>query len=324
TTTTDKDGHFEFPSRREDAYYYVVIRKAPYAPIDQIVSSEGPIEATLRRAVNSWIEVRNAAGELLKRARVATISIRTEENTQTYIWRGTEHLLGLEFTESGDDGRLNLPPLPEGAIVDLRIDHPQWAQAKLSNATVHEGRLNSVYLPAGVMTTLEFIADSRTLITLDGLTCETLLLGKSSSAAETVLGIPMTIDGDRITLCAHPATYDPLHLKAPGVAITPKFERLTIERDAEKKLRFLVRKTVNVSGRVVHADGTPHRGADVAAQIENLSPDGAVPGAREWTYFGNAESDEDGKFTLTLPPGHAATGTQPGRGLRRRVRDGPQ
>jgi thiol-disulfide isomerase/thioredoxin len=305
TTTTDKDGDFAFPSRREDAYYYVVIRKAPYAPIEQIVSTEGPTEATLRPAVNSWIEVRDAAGDLLKGARVTTIAIRTQENPQTHIWRGTEHLLGLEFTASDEGGRLNLPPLPEGAIVDIRIDHPQWAQAKLANATVHEGQLSSVYLPAGVMTTFEFVADPRTPITLDGLTCETLLLGKSSGSAETLLQIPMTVDGDRITFCAHPATYDSLNLKAPGVAITPAFDRLTIERDAKKELRFLVRDTVNASGRVMHSDGTPHKYADVSAEMENLSPDGAVPGAREWTYAARAETDEEGKFTLALPPGRS-------------------
>lgn len=64
-------------------------------------------------------------------ARIASLSIRTEENTETYLWRGMEHLFGFEFTASDDAGRLNLPPLPDGAVVDLRIDHPRWAQAKL-------------------------------------------------------------------------------------------------------------------------------------------------------------------------------------------------
>lgn len=42
-TATDNQGRFEFRSRREDAYYYVVIRQAPYTPVDQIVGS-GPAQ----------------------------------------------------------------------------------------------------------------------------------------------------------------------------------------------------------------------------------------------------------------------------------------
>lgn len=305
TTATDKLGQFDFPSRREDAYYYVVIRKAPYAPIEQIVGAEGPIQATLRPAVDAWIEVRSAAGDPLKGARVAYISIRTEENTQTYLWRGMEHLLGFEFTASDDAGRLNLPPLPDGAVVDLRIDHPRWAQAKLANATVREGRLDSVTLSAGVMTTFEFVADPRTPIALDGLTCEISLWAQSSSAAETISRIPMTIAGNQITFCAHPATYDSLDMKAMGMVITPELDRLSIKPGTEKKLRFLMRKTVSVSGRVVHPDGTPHRGAEVVTRIENLSPDGPLLGAREWIYGARAEADEQGNFTLALPPGRS-------------------
>ncbi|HEX5447015.1 MAG TPA: redoxin domain-containing protein [Pirellulales bacterium] len=305
TTATDHQGRFAFRSRPEDAYYYVVIRQAPYAPIDQIVGAEGPIEATLRPAVDAWVEVRSAAGEPLQGARITSLSIRTEQNTQTYVWRGMEHLLGFEFTASDDAGRLDLPPLPDGAVVDLRIDHPRWAQTKLANATVHEGRLDSVALSAGVMTTLEFVADPRTPLALDGLICETSLLGQSSSAAGSLSRIPMTVAGNRITFCAHPATYESLDLKAAGMAITPQFYRLSIETGAEKKLRFLVRKTVNVAGRVVHADGTPHRGAEAVARIENLSPDGPIAGAPEWTYGDRAETDEQGNFTLALPPGRS-------------------
>ena len=65
------------------------------------------------------------------------------------------------------------------------------------------------------------------------------------------------------------------------------------------------RKTVAVSGRVMRQDGAPHQGAQILAQIENLSPDGHVAGAREWTYARSASTDAACKFALALPPGRS-------------------
>jgi peroxiredoxin len=168
---------------------------------------------------------------------------------------------------------------------------------------VTQGRLNVVSMPVGVMTTFEFVADPRTPMTLDGLTCETLLLAESSKAAETIHRIPMTITGNQIRLCAHPVHDALIRLKSSGVAITPELNGLTIPQTAETKLRFLVRKTVNVSGRVVHRDGTPHKGTRVVGQIENLTPEGTTPSLKEWTSFGAAVTDPDGKYTIALAPG---------------------
>ena len=307
---TDADGYFEFPERPDDAPYYVVIRKVPYAAIWQkCVSTEGAAKVILRSAVDTWIQVRNAAGAPLKGARITNLSIRTQENTLTSVSRGMEHLLGWKFTASDDAGRLNLPPLPENAFIDVRIDHPLWAQEKLSNLRVSDGRLESVSLPEGVLTTFEFVADARTPMTVEGLICETMLFSESSQSAETLNRIPMTITGSQIKFCAHPVTYEIARLRATAIAITPEFARLTLAQEAEKTVRFLVRKTVNVSGRVVRRDGTPHKGVRVLGQIENLSPDGPVPGPNEWIYFGNTETDVDGKYTISLPPGHNIVST---------------
>lgn len=303
TVTTDANGQFEFPPRAEDAYYYVIISKTAYAPMSPIVSADGPIKATMRPAVDSWIEVRNGDGEPLEGARIANLTIRTPENPQTYIWRGMEHLFGFEFLPSDMTGRLNLPPLPKGALVDLRVDHPQWAQAHLSNVEAADGHVGTAVLAEGVITTFEFFVDPRTPLTLDGLTCETMLLSESSRSVATLNRIPMRIVGDRIDFCAHPVTYSMARLKAPGVVITPVFDSLAIPLGADKKVRFLVRKTVNVSGRVLNRDGSPHSGAQVYGEIENLSPDGPVDGANEWTFSGGTETDNDGKFTVAAAPG---------------------
>jgi peroxiredoxin len=304
TATTDAEGKFEFAARPNDTYYYVLISKTPFATIEQIVQEDGPVKATLRSAVDSWIEVHNVSGEPLKGARITNITIRSDENSGYYISRGWEHLFGIEFSASDESGRLKLPPLPEGAIVDIRVDHPQWAQAKLSNAKVTSGHLDNLYMPTGVMTTFEFVADSRTPMTLDGITCEVLLLSQRSNSVESLLRLPLTITGDAIKICVHPVNYRMFRLKAPGVTITPMFDQLTIAREPEKKVRFLVRKNVKVAGRVIHLDGTPHKGARVWAKTENLSPDGVTSVDGEMSYCADAETEADGKFSIELPPGH--------------------
>ena len=303
TVTTSAEGQFEFPSRPADGYYYAVIRKEHYAPLSQIVGSEGPIGVTLRPAVAGWLEARTADGDPLAGARIANISVRSEGNTESYIWRGVEQYFGFEFLPSDSAGRLNLPPLPAGALVDVRVDHPRWAQARLANLAAVAGRAGAVTLPKGVMTTFEFVADSRTPLKLDGLACEVLLLAKSSHAAESLVREPFAISDNRITFCAHATTYRPVMLTVPGVAITPYCDALTIAVGDTQPRRFLVRKTVSVSGRVLHRDGMPHRGVRINAQVENLSPDGPAAGVPEWTYIAGAETDAEGKFTIALPPG---------------------
>ena len=305
TMVTDAEGRFEFPSRGNDAYYYVILRKASFAPTGQIVSAEGPLKITLRPAVDAWIEVRNATGQPLAGARIANITIRTEGNSQDYLWRGMEHFYGLKFLPSDADGRLKLPPLPQSALIDIRIDHPDWAQAKVSNVRVAAGRLTEATLPAGVRTTFEFVADSRAPVALDALTCEVLMLSQSSGSPASILRLPMTIVGDQIRLCAHPVAYDSLRLTAPDLVITPEYDRLTIAEGTEPKMRFLVRPAVQVSGRVLRKDGTPHRGVSVLGQVENVSPDGRIPDDSQWKYSGNVETDAEGRYTLTLAPGRS-------------------
>jgi peroxiredoxin len=140
---------------------------------------------------------------------------------------------------------------------------------------------------------------------LDGLDCEMMLLSQTSASAETLNRVPLTILDDRIRFCAHPVKYKAISLTIPGVAITPVYDSLTVTSGAEKQLQFLVRKTVGVSGKVLHRDGSPHKGARIFAQIENLSPSGIAPEIDERAYFGVAETNADGNFTIALPPGRA-------------------
>ena len=303
TKTTDDRGEFEFSARPNDAYYYVIIRKASFAPVSHVLGTEGPIKTTLRPAVKTWIDVRSAKGDLLKGARLTSLAIRTPENAETFVWRGMEHLFDYEFGPSDETGRLNLPPLPKGAIIDLRVDHPQWAQARLGNATVEAGPGGSLTLPAGVITTFEFVTDPKSPFSLEGVSCEVLLLSQTSDSAASIMRVPMPIKDNAFRFCAHPGTYDMARLKAPGLAITPNFDRLAIGREGEPKVRLLVRKTVNLSGRVMHKDGTPHPGASVHGRIRNLSPDGPVQGENQWSYLSSVETDAEGKFTVTLAPG---------------------
>lgn len=310
TTKTDASGRFQFPTRPADAYFYVILRKSGLATISSTASAESPLKATMRLAVESWIEVRDEKGQPLSEAQVANLEILSAENGQTYAWRGMEGLLGWAFGKSDSTGRLELPPLPEGANVEIRITHPEWAQAKVTKLKVVPGQIGTAVLPAGVKTRFELAADPRTPVDLEGLELEMMVWSESSSSAVSLMRLPMTVRDQHIEFTAHPAAYQMVELKADGFVITPKIGNTFESKPFELKKgtspvhRFLVRRTTNVEGCVLQADGTPHKGVGVYAQIENITPEGTTPDG-EWAYTGFTETKADGRFTMQLPPGKA-------------------
>lgn len=302
STTTDAKGNFVFPSRANDAYYYVILRKQSFAAIDQMVSVDGPIKATLRSSTQSWINVESTSGQALAGAKVVNISIHSDDNSQAYIWRGVEHLFEMKFDPSDASGRLMLPPLPEGATVDIRLDHPQQAPILLKNLQVNKGQLGTASMVAGVMTTFEFVVDDRAPASLDGKSCEVLLMARSSGSGQSI-NVAMPIIGNRLQFCAHPTNYDMVRLSIPGFTITPNYESMTIDAADEKKAKFLLRKQFKVTGRVTHPDGSPHPEADVLAMTQNLLPDGSISSKEGMTFCNRVETDAEGRYSIDLPAG---------------------
>jgi peroxiredoxin len=310
TTETDASGRFQFPTRATDAYFYVVLRKSGLATLSFTASAESPVKATMRPAVESWIEVRDENGRPLSGAQVANLEILSAENGQTYAWRGMERLLGWKFGPSDSTGRLDLPPLPEGVNVEIRITHPDWAQAKVTKLEAVAGQIGTAVLPAGVKTRFELAADPRTPVDLEGLDLEMMVWAESSSSAVSLMRLPMTVHDQYIEFTAHPAAYQMVELKADGFVITPRIGNTFESKPFELKKgtspvhRFLVRRTTSVEGRVLQADGTPHKDVGVYAQIENITPEGAAPDG-EWAHTGFTETNAEGRFTMQLPPGKA-------------------
>jgi len=310
TIETDANGRFQFPTREADAYFYVILRKSGLATIALTASAESSMKATMRPAVESWIEVRDEKGRPLSGAQIANLTTNSAENGETYTWRGMEELMGWKFGASNSIGRLELPPLPEGANVEMRITHPDWAQAKVTNLQAAAGQIGTAVLPEGVKTRFELAADSRTPVDLEGLELQMMLWSERSGSAVTLMRHPLTVRDQHIEFTAHPVAYRMVRLEADGFVITPKFgdsidsKPFELKKGTSPVHRFLVRRTTNVEGRVLLADGTPHKGVGVYAQVENITPEGATPDA-EWAYTGFTETRADGRYTMQLPPGKA-------------------
>jgi peroxiredoxin len=192
----------------------------------------------------------------------------------------------------------------------MRITHPEWAQAKVAKVQVVAGQIGTAVMPAGVKTRFELAADPRTPVNLEGLELQMMLWSERSGSAVTMMRHPMTVHDQHIEFTAHPATYQMVELEADGFLITPKIVNNAESKPFELKKgtspvhRFLVRRTTNVEGRVLLADGTPHKDVRVYAEVENITPEGTTPDA-EWAYTGFTETKADGRFTMQLPPGKA-------------------
>ncbi len=310
TVQSDASGRFRFSTRAADAYYNVILRKPGLATLSLLASAEVPLKATMRPEVESWIEVRNEEGQPLSGAQVANLTINTAENGETYTWRGMEELLGWKFGTSDSAGRLELPPLPEGANVEMRITHPEWAQARCTSLRSASGQIGTAVLSEGVKTRFELAADPRTPVDLEGLELQMMLWSERSGSAATMMRYPLTVHDQHVEFTAHPVTYRIVKLEADGLMITPNFgddlnaKLFELKKGTLPVHRFLVRRTTNVDGRVMQADGTPHQGVRVYAQVENMTPERTRP-SDEWAYTGFTETKEDGRFTMQLPPGKA-------------------
>ncbi len=306
-TTTDVAGRFSLPERDDDVFY-IAVTSPPLAPARLHVPDELPMKITLRPTVSASVTVRDPEGLPVQGAIVASLWIRTPENPLLWVGLGMDDGLGWDFAPSDVNGRLKLPALPEGALIDVRVMHREWAQGKVENLSVRNGRLGTISLPPGVRTTFELVTEPNTPPIPDGQPVTVSVFAESSNSAASIVRVPYIADGSRIELTSHPGEFD-LTLKADGFVITPSFGnnlksgKFNVEVGQPATTRFLARRTVPMTGRVNLSDGTAVSGAGVYGQFENLSPEGVETGAGPWAYSDYKESDASGQFMLPLVRG---------------------
>ncbi|HVJ66793.1 MAG TPA: carboxypeptidase regulatory-like domain-containing protein [Caulifigura sp.] len=306
--TTDEAGRFSF-SERDDDVFYVTVQSPGLASVNLHVPDELPMTITLRPAVQSSLTIHDANGQPVAGATISSLSIRTPENPVVYLGRGMESRLDWEFRPSDANGRFEMPPLPEGGLIDVRILHPDWAQGRAENLKVARGELGTVSLPRGVRTTFEFIPEPGAPPLPEQLPITVMHWAESSKSAVSIVRIPFTAEQGRLEFTSHPGEFD-TRIQADGYVITPRFgdagenkAKLKVAEGEASVIRFLVRQTVPCTGRVLLEDGKPAIGAGVSARIENRSADGKPFESSPHTYSDYRDVDATGAFTLSLPRG---------------------
>jgi thiol-disulfide isomerase/thioredoxin len=304
---TDAEGKAEFTGLKAGYYALVVIAQgyAPWEASAELYASDvETLSIQLRPAANAWISVRDGHGRPLEGARVASISVRIPGNGLMWVRRDDAFLFNWRFQPSDADGRLDLPPLPDGATVDVVVDHPLWAQAKVVNLQVVNSRIGEAMLTQGVPATFEFVPGPEMKRPLEG-SCEVLLMAASSDSPNTVNRMRYFMIDGKISLCLNPGDYRMAQFKIDGCITTPSFEThgFRVQERTSFSEKLLVRPLVPVRGRVVDPQGKPVQEADLYAEVENLTSDGATIDPAEKAYAGFTETDANGEYVSEQPPG---------------------
>ena len=317
---TDQLGQAKFADLPSGEYLTVIVRASGLAPTQQDFelgkSEERSFTVKLSKAVSSWIRIEDEEGKPIPGAEVNRLSF-TDTNASTVHLNSDllQALYGrsLKFPKSGDDGRISLPPLPEGAKVDAWVIHPQFALAKKTSMVAGDGELGRLTLKRGTKVRVEFTVGSTNESILDGTTVDVTFFPKhgGSQSAETI-NSKYRIEKNAIEFTAAAAEYRMLRVAFADYFPTSKPSNDMGQKDARMDLRnkkrtvlpVTIHPKVRARGRVVDGEGKPLGGVWVSGTVAN--PDlnsktsGKVPVWEKWVSAGDAQTDADGFYEIDL------------------------
>jgi thiol-disulfide isomerase/thioredoxin len=316
---TDANGAYRFAGLPESHFTLSVERKG-FARAFRIASIEDdqqlPVDLVLKAPASPLIRLTDESGKPVAGARVREFRQRGVNGADylSQIWlRG----FGIQIPASDSAGRLRLPPLPTGDVVDVTIDHPDFAPVRIKNLAVAPDSEGEATLKPGVTVTFRLApgtaADGPSTAEIS-LYHETFDKPSTSRLCEIDFGATGTA---RLTV--EPGDYSFLRLEHDDYFLTPQYsprtgkgERFRIERGRNDSLQFEARRKVSARGRVIEAEtGRPLRGMSVLAEIPNRLPGGSdPPPAGDWAYTGFGETDALGEYTVTLAAGKARVSFQ--------------
>lgn len=324
----DANGKFLFDNLPGDQYWCVVVR-VPEAglALRQIVIEAGKtanVNVTLKPAVAGYVTVRDEHGQPLAGAKFRSCGIVDGNEGTFFLLRGNEAALGLPVSESDDSGRLFLPELPEGAVLEsCGIDHSRHAEATLKQkSALQAGEIAACELPAGFPLRFQFVDPESAAPPSRLSEVQVLLYGNLHSRdAVAVMGVPFPVREGRTEFHMQPGEFNIFRVKSASHYMTPRLltkdnERLRIAAGEYDQWTFRALPKVLVHGRVMKEDGTPVAKAYVIGEIENLLADGtAAPKAwGEWASTEWRVTDAQGEYEVHLAPGRGRISYQ-GEGL---------
>ena len=205
----------------------------------------------LRQAVRSIVKFSDDSGALISGVTIAGLRCRTDSG-EFSINGDSLTALGMPPALSDQEGRLLLPPLPEGTVISSAVfNHADFATPIVKDLKIAPGEIATVTM-RGMKLTLRFAPAA------DGgkISSATLEMApfQTGSVARRNQKLAIGTDGTA-TLTVEPGNYDVLRLQNDDYIITPQYSSdvgaLEIGPGRNDPLNFELHAKVKVRGRVV-------------------------------------------------------------------------
>ena len=315
---TGSDGMTTIATLPTGTTLYVSVMADGLAPTEQHVEigigEHKEIKFTLKPPVESWLQVLDPDGHPVQNAEFQRIDFVDSDGRQVVLTESTVASMGYSLQTSDANGRLVLPPIPEGAKTTIWLAHPDWRLAKIEGWTARPGLLQGITLEHGVRVTMNLVPRGLDPKDLDGLRVDVRMFPQDGgSGSEHSVLRTMTINDGKLFFTASPLKYSFLGATAEGYFVTPtlstglQVEEPALDLKENKSLThsFVVRPAHKAKGRIVDGSSKPLAKVYVRSLISNLSENGVLGDdpSQKWVHGDNAETDENGNFEVDVAEG---------------------
>ncbi|MEZ6097035.1 MAG: TlpA disulfide reductase family protein [Pirellulaceae bacterium] len=314
---TNEAGVVEFEGIQIDGHPTLLIQHSDYAPDLHAFTLETKevqtLTCTLAPARMGTFRILSPDGKPVSGAEITRLEVASDLVEAKSFWdhdsfRLLSHEDGSEF-RSDEKGVLNLPALPEDAVVTASVTHPDWAVGKVVELKVSELNEATVELKPGVALDFQFSGSQQALEKLEGESVRIQLYESKDNRINHVI----QVHGSNHHLTMPAGKYESLDICSPDLCITPVVYSgllprpfLDFSNGDTFKLSFVVREMHKVTGVVRTKQGTPVANEYVQFGFENLYVDETgiqciLEG--QAAVLVNAKTDSQGRYEVELPYG---------------------
>jgi thiol-disulfide isomerase/thioredoxin/protocatechuate 3,4-dioxygenase beta subunit len=305
------DGSYEFASLPEGWQYALAVESPRFAkalrtsPVEE--GQQLTIDMALRKPVTIVVRLRDEKGAPVAGAQLQALS-QSSVNGRFAVRANFQDVFGVRFAPSDAEGRLVLPPLPEGAMFTADITHPTFAPIGIKDSPVKAGAEVAAVMHPGVTLTFQLspaaMQEKFSEVEID-------LRHEPFESPSTRFDVIPFDNLGRARITVEPGKYRLLWLRHnPDFLISPRYSsfrktELALAPGVNDHYVFDLHRKVVARGRVINeATGKPVMGASIQAEIPNTVPAGGKPELVDpWMHADWAETDAKGEFKVTVAAG---------------------
>jgi protocatechuate 3,4-dioxygenase beta subunit len=312
---TAADGKYRFEKLANRAYL-VAVKARGFAKAYCVVKLQDDdrlaADVVVRPPGDVSIRVQTADGKPVSGARIRELWLQDANGSSFFENRVFDDpSFNLVIPPSDATGQLQLRALPQGAAVNLFVEHPDFVQVNLSDVIVKPRTTVEAVLHAGV--TLRLQMNPRELAAMGSPPTLRLDRAPHDSGPSTYFGHPLTFDKQGIArLTVEPGRYNQLALEHADYLIGPRISGdsargkfLSMARGSNDQFSFQSHRKIVAHGRVVdETTGKPVVDEIVIGEVLSAGlPDASGKPTTEWMWAKNTRTGAKGEYTLPLAAG---------------------